>query len=562
MIEIKLANLSEILGKNISQIARETGINRNTITAIFHNKVDGIKFSTLNKLCEIYKIDISDILEFSASQNEGSELPLLYKQEGEIVPFTMFPPLMSINNLDENYFSGKYFGQGCAYCKDEYGQMYWQKNSLYDMAEYVYNNLVKTNKIDDLYSDFLISAKKIEDTYDNLDIDKINNYDNKNLKSFFDDVWKKFEKFWSLSIFIDGFDSGFDQEKINEIAKKNDFTVQEVGVLTTPLEMTFNNERLYELLKIVKKIKSKKISKDRLDVFLKKYVQENSGVRKYIKKFDYYKSNYSRINHIQSNEVEKELKKYLLDNQLFKEEYNKLVNYSQNQKKEVSDILKNHKLNSNPLEFFAKLTYWRELRKAVNLMSIYVLFAILESIERKTGITIKYLKYLSFDEVDNILRGLIDRNILKSRYENGVLVTVDGHDYKIVEGKQAKSLRDDLEKRLAGNVENETITGFVASQGYAKGIARIVLDQKDFGKLKEGEILITGMTRPEFVPVMKKAGAIVTNEGGITCHAAIVSRELGKPCIIGTQNATKLIHDGDLIEVRANHGTVRILEKK
>jgi pyruvate,water dikinase len=69
------------------------------------------------------------------------------------------------------------------------------------------------------------------------------------------------------------------------------------------------------------------------------------------------------------------------------------------------------------------------------------------------------------------------------------------------------------------------------------------------------------MTRPEFVPLMKKAAGIVTDEGGITCHAAIISRELGKPCIIGTQTATQIIKDGDLVEVRANHGTVRILNR-
>ena len=78
-------------------------------------------------------------------------------------------------------------------------------------------------------------------------------------------------------------------------------------------------------------------------------------------------------------------------------------------------------------------------------------------------------------------------------------------------------------------------------------------------KITKGDILVTGMTLPDYIPSMKKAAAIITNEGGITCHAAIVSRELGKPCIIGTKNATTIIKDGDMIEVRANHGTVRIL---
>ena len=70
------------------------------------------------------------------------------------------------------------------------------------------------------------------------------------------------------------------------------------------------------------------------------------------------------------------------------------------------------------------------------------------------------------------------------------------------------------------------------------------------------------MTRPEFVHLMRTAKGIITDEGGIACHAAIVSRELGKPCIIGTKIATKVLKDGDLVEVDANKGIVKILKKE
>ena len=65
------------------------------------------------------------------------------------------------------------------------------------------------------------------------------------------------------------------------------------------------------------------------------------------------------------------------------------------------------------------------------------------------------------------------------------------------------------------------------------------------------------MTTPEFVPLMQKAAAIITDQGGILSHAAIVSRELGKPCITGTENATSLLKDGDMVEVDADEGVVR-----
>jgi pyruvate,water dikinase len=69
------------------------------------------------------------------------------------------------------------------------------------------------------------------------------------------------------------------------------------------------------------------------------------------------------------------------------------------------------------------------------------------------------------------------------------------------------------------------------------------------------------MTRPDFVPVMKRAAGIVTNEGGLTCHAAIVSREMNLPCVVGTKIATKIINDGDIVEVNGNHGIVYIVKK-
>lgn len=107
--------------------------------------------------------------------------------------------------------------------------------------------------------------------------------------------------------------------------------------------------------------------------------------------------------------------------------------------------------------------------------------------------------------------------------------------------------------------EISEIKGQPASKGSARGRVRLILFKSQAHELKEGEILVTEMTNPDYVPAMKKAAAIITDEGGITCHAAIVSRELNKPCVIGTKIATKVLKDGDLIEVDADRGIVRIL---
>ena len=110
--------------------------------------------------------------------------------------------------------------------------------------------------------------------------------------------------------------------------------------------------------------------------------------------------------------------------------------------------------------------------------------------------------------------------------------------------------------------KSDVVSGYCASRGKVIGKVKIVFSEIDFGKIKDGDILVTSMTRPEFMPILKKAVAFVTDEGGITSHAAIISREMNKPCIIGTKNATQILKDGDLVEVDANNGVVRILEKK
>ena len=100
------------------------------------------------------------------------------------------------------------------------------------------------------------------------------------------------------------------------------------------------------------------------------------------------------------------------------------------------------------------------------------------------------------------------------------------------------------------------VRGFGASPGIAGGVARLLLKATELNRLKPGEILVTTMTTPDMVPAMARAAGIVTDEGGMTCHAAIVSRELGVPCVVGTRSATKTIGDGSEITVDGKTGSV------
>jgi phosphohistidine swiveling domain-containing protein len=102
--------------------------------------------------------------------------------------------------------------------------------------------------------------------------------------------------------------------------------------------------------------------------------------------------------------------------------------------------------------------------------------------------------------------------------------------------------------------------GSIACKGLLRGKVKIILDKIDLHKVELGDVLVASMTTIEMVPAMKKAAAFVTDEGGVTCHAAIISREMNKPCIIGTKIATKVLKDGNMVEVDANKGIVKILQ--
>ena len=104
--------------------------------------------------------------------------------------------------------------------------------------------------------------------------------------------------------------------------------------------------------------------------------------------------------------------------------------------------------------------------------------------------------------------------------------------------------------------EAPLVRGFGASPGIASGIARLLRGAEEMERLKAGEVLVTTMTTPDMVPAMSRAAGIVTDEGGMTCHAAIVSRELGVPCIVGTREATRQIPDGSEVTVDGKAGAV------
>lgn len=133
----------------------------------------------------------------------------------------------------------------------------------------------------------------------------------------------------------------------------------------------------------------------------------------------------------------------------------------------------------------------------------------------------------------------------------------EGEDIFIVQTRPVTTMKDTTEKKdVTGTVEMLLLTGSPASPGIASGPTRLIHQSSEIDRVLVGDVLVAEMTTPDFVPAMKRAAAIATDRGGRTCHAAIVSRELGIPCVVGTENATKVLKQEQIITVDGSVGKV------
>ncbi len=227
--------------------------------------------------------------------------------------------------------------------------------------------------------------------------------------------------------------------------------------------------------------------------------------------------------------------------------------------------------------FSKELNFWfevsryfsfaRDLRKAVQQRVFYYQANCLERIGKLINISRKELEYLRYDEIKpKILKNREKiKKIVKKRKNGYLWIWLRGIGTLLWEGKEAgekyKKFSLWIKKTSSQDKNIKELKGQSAMLGRAKGVVKIIFNPKKRINLPKDFILVTGNTHPDFVPLMKKAKAIVTEVGGITSHAAIISRELKIPCIIGTKIATKVLKDRDLVEVDASKGIVKILKK-
>ncbi|TSC87848.1 MAG: hypothetical protein G01um10147_351 [Microgenomates group bacterium Gr01-1014_7] len=192
----------------------------------------------------------------------------------------------------------------------------------------------------------------------------------------------------------------------------------------------------------------------------------------------------------------------------------------------------------------------RDLRKYTNLIGGYTIFRFLDEAVRRKKINRNLAKRMFWFEFEKLF--LNPKEMLQTLHKRKFVSIVFSHGK--VNYFEKKVLQDKTKFSFKG-----ILKGTPASKGTISGIVKIVMAQKDFPGFKKGQILVAEMTRPDYLPVMRKAAAIITDEGGLTCHAAIVARELGIPCIVGTRIATRSLKNGDKINLDAEKGTIRVI---
>ncbi len=198
----------------------------------------------------------------------------------------------------------------------------------------------------------------------------------------------------------------------------------------------------------------------------------------------------------------------------------------------------------------------KAIRKEAVLEVSRCVNGLLDEISRRLGLDRIQVRHLTAGEVDIALKERkADVKEINERIRHCVWLA-DMERLTVLTGKEAdgyalKIVEDKIDERVT------ELKGTPAFAGKARGVVKLVEKPADIAKMNEGDVLVSGATNVDLMPALKKASAIVTDAGGVTCHAAIISRELKIPAVIGTKVATKWLKDGDLVEVDATKGKVR-----
>lgn len=342
------------------------------------------------------------------------------------------------------------------------------------------------------------------------------------------------------------------------------------SVLSTPLEKSFATKEEKEFLKIAEKIFARKKIREifkvaKLESLERKIKKQDPAVFKLLRShfqkwawlsygykgppyaFSYFLERWQTL--VQENASPKKLLAEISD---------KEKKLAQKQKEYLSKL----KFNSHQLKLIKlaqRLVFIKDFRKGALYHGMYCYEPFFREVANRLGLTLEQVWAMNAWEIEKFLKKRKAPKMELSARTKEAVAWSDRKKYVIWTGKKARDFFNKIPKEKITQKEVREFSGTPACSGYAKGTVKIVEVPEDMVKMKQGDILVSETTYPSLVPAMKKAAAIVTNAGGLTCHAAIVSRELNIPCVVGTKIANKVLRDGDMVEIEATKGIVKKL---
>jgi phosphoenolpyruvate synthase/pyruvate phosphate dikinase len=330
----------------------------------------------------------------------------------------------------------------------------------------------------------------------------------------------------------------FRQRLVQAVGPRKDFN-QLFTQLTVPSRPSFVSQQETDLHRIAQLPASK----------------QSSAISKHFRKYYWIQNSYTGPRHLSVKDFSRRLK-------ATKRTKQQSPSVLLRQKDRTMKHLRLDKYLKQLVNIIDFTTVWQDERKAYVLKNISYLARLAAELARRARMPLASIYHLAVKEVITLpdIHWLkMRRQELKVR-QGGTLIFMDEQNEYVASGKDYRQLYPVLKKMEQRVAASNDMHGAVANGGTAIGRAVVCRNIASLSKVSQGDVIVASMTRPEFMPALKKAAAIVTDEGGITCHAAIVARELGIPCVIGTKVSTKVIRDGMMIEVRANHGIVRIIK--
>lgn len=341
-----------------------------------------------------------------------------------------------------------------------------------------------------------------------------------------------------------------------------------VSVLAHPEEMSMFNEERKIFLELCAYALQNNLNKDKVTNSVGTLLADLCFIQKcevYIEKFFWIESDFYKYKPITYKSLATKVIGEIANKSI--EEIRQLLNELPQAKvqlelrrAQLKSELTFNELDHKYLYFTKRIVEWMDYRKFGMMVDIYFLTQLLEEVGCRLGLSYDEICLYTLAETIDLLqgKGKRDRQLEEKRENGEMAVFQKGMPPTLYYEDSGSTLFNLLNDAI---LIGEDFKGIVASKGLSdivEGIVYIVHDPK-IEKFQAGTILVTSMTRVEFLPLMRKAVAIITDEGGIACHAAIVSRELGMPCIIATKKATQILKTGMKVQMDLKSGNITVL---